>query len=274
MEYSIKQVCVDDRSLREIRELLSVVFPKTDKFTFDYLRWQYKDNPLGEIVGFNAYRGDELAAHYVAMPVEMCLFGVRRKGLLSLNTATHPEHQGKRLFSNLAERTYSLAREHGYEYVIGVANGNSTHGFLKNLGFYLVSPLMIKFGFGMNLFPDSLPRCYRIWDSKTLEWRLRNPATKYYFNQGIITSPKCFMGVKVIVGKNDLLQDISLKSYFRPVNLYVGLGSNLSKGIYFNVPGFIKHSPFNLIFKDLTNGSLPCLKKEDVFFQLLDFDVI
>ena len=137
MEYRVQQVCVDEKSLVEIKDLLTVTFPKTDKFTLSYLRWQYKENPLGHIVGFNAYWGSELAAHYVTMPIDMCLFGEKKRGLLSLNTATHPKHQGKRLFTILAEKTFSWAKEHGYEYVIGVANANSTHGFLKHLGFYL-----------------------------------------------------------------------------------------------------------------------------------------
>jgi hypothetical protein len=42
---------------------------------------------------------------------------------------------------------------------------------------------------------------------------------------------------------------------------------------YWNVPRFIKHSPFNLVFRDLTDGKLPVMTKENVFYQLIDFDV-
>ena len=273
MEYKIQQVCVDEKSLVEIKDLLTVTFPKTDKFTSSYLRWQYKENPLGHIVGFNAYWGSELAAHYVTMPIDMHLFGEKKRGLLSLNTATHPKHQGKRLFTILAEKTFSWAKEHGYEYVIGVANANSTHGFLKHLGFYLISPLVVKWGWGYELYKKSSYPCCRIWNESTLQWRLKNPSSKYYVNHGIITSPKGFSGVKVIVGKNSLAQGNKPASFFRPLNLYVGLGANLSCGHYFDVPKFIKHSPFNLIFKNLSD-TIPPIHREDVFFQLLDFDVI
>ena len=40
-----------------------------DAFEIDYLRWLYCDCPLGPPVGFNAYAGDELAAHYSTIPV-------------------------------------------------------------------------------------------------------------------------------------------------------------------------------------------------------------
>ena len=40
-----------------------------------------------------------------------------------------------------------------------------------------------------------------------------------------------------------------------------------------NVPKFIRPSPFNLIFMDLTEGKLPKVTKENIFFQLFDFDV-
>jgi hypothetical protein len=40
------------------------------------------------------------------------------------------------------------------------------------------------------------------------------------------------------------------------------------------MPKFIKHSPFNLIYQDLTGGQLPGMTPDNVFYQLLDYDVI
>lgn len=58
---------------------------------------------------------------------------------------------------------------------------------------------------------------------------------------------------------------------WRP-KLYVGLGASF-KSIYLKVPKFIKRSPFNLIFLDLTQGTLPIVSRDNIFFQLFDFDV-
>ena len=125
-DYRIEQVRVDQVALREILQLMQLAFEgHAEKFNFDYMKWQYADNPVGAIVGFNAYMGDELAAHYVTLPIYMNIDGKKTLGLLSLNTATHPEHRGKRLFTILAERTYQYAAENGYMFVIGVANANT-----------------------------------------------------------------------------------------------------------------------------------------------------
>lgn len=277
MEYTINLVCTDDKSIKEVQDLLCQTFPKAvKKFSFNYLKWQYDENPLGKIVGFNAYSGEELAAHYVTMPIEMELFGSRRKGLLSLNTATHPNHRGKRLFTILAGQTYSYAAEHGYDYVIGVANANSTHGFLKNLGFYLISPLDVKIGIGSSIYCGIDKPCSRVWDEQTLRWRLRNPSARYFSSQNVVYGLRSVPGVKLCIGGNlgqDMAEiDLREPSIFRPVNLYIGLGANLDNGNYFNLPKFVKHSPFNLIFKDL-KGDIPKITSEDIFFQLIDFDV-
>ena len=70
------------------------------------------------------------------------------------------------------------------------------------------------------------------------------------------------------------MAEINLRepSVFRPVNLYIGLGAQLHRANYFDLPKFVKHSPFNLIFKDL-KGDIPKITSEDIFFQLIDFDV-
>ena len=110
--YRIERVKTDDRAIQEATDLLNLCFPKsTDIETFDYVKWEYAENPVGNIVGFNAYMGEELAAHYVTMPIYMIIEGKKTLGLLSLNTATHPNHRGKRLFTILAERTYEYAAE-------------------------------------------------------------------------------------------------------------------------------------------------------------------
>lgn len=272
MEYKFKKVECDDHSLQLISDILQQSFPKSKKFTTAYLKWQYVDNPIGGIVGFNAFYGDCLAAHYVTMPITMVIFNREVKGLISLNTATHPDHRGKGLFTILAGKTYEYAKENGFEFVTGVANANSTHGFLKKLGFYLISPLDVKFGLGYNIYNDKKNDCYRNWSKEILNWRLSNPAIRYSYNNKILFSPLGPIGVKGMVGKVDVEIDYKYKFLFRPINLYVGLGADLSKGLYFKIPSFINHSPFNLIFKDLT-GNLPIIEKGDIFFQLLDFDV-
>lgn len=272
-DYTIRQVGVDDKSISEATELLNICFPKSTEIeTFDYIRWEYRDNPAGKIVGFNAYLGDVLAAHYVTMPIYMNINGKKTLGVLSLNTATHPEHRGKRLFTILAEKTYEYAAENGYKFVIGVANANSTHGFIKYLGFKLIGPLTFKVGVGKKLYQRTEYTYTRYWNKEIIEWRLKNPSYKYYKNGDMIVSPIKPGFKKLIYHDKDGLVSLNYL-HGRPFNLYIGYGADLSKGVYSGVPKFVEHSPFNLIFRDLTEGTLPEVTKENILFELIDFDV-
>lgn len=273
MDYDFKPTRTSEESLKNVLDLLITVFPKADKFTYDFIKWQYKDNPNGEVVGFDAYAGDVLAAHYATIPIVMNLYGQERKGLLSINTATHPEHRGRRLFSVLAEKTFELAKEQGYEFVIGAANANSTHGFLKNFGFYLISPLDVKIGAG-NYKINPQVKCCLSWSDDAYKWRSSNPSYSYYTNGNLLFANKV-LGVKATIkslSKNEI-ENTSNKclGLLHPINLYVGLGR--VGGWYVNVPKFIERSPFNLIFRDLV-GDMPIIRKNDIAFELFDYDVI
>lgn len=272
-EYRIEQVKTNDASLQEILELMRLAFEgHAEKFNLEYMRWQYADNPVGKIVGFNAYMDEVLAAHYVTMPIYMNINGQKTLGVLSLNTATHPEHRGKRLFTILAEKTYEYAAENGYKFVIGVANAQSTHGFIKHLGFKLIGPLAFKIGMGQNLYKRTDYTFTRYWDKEIMDWRLKNPSMEYFKNGDMIVSPIKPGFKKLVFHDKDGLVSLP-KLHGRPFNLFIGFGANLKKGCYCGVPKFVEHSPFNLIFRDLTGGTLPEMTKDNILFELIDFDV-
>src|ERR1700757_4077861 len=107
MDYIYKKTEVTPEKLKEYSVLLSEVFPDTKKYTPEFLDWQYKQNPTGTVVGYDAYFNNKLIAHYVALPVEYLYKGRPVKGLLALNVATDMEHRGKGLFTELAGLTYA-----------------------------------------------------------------------------------------------------------------------------------------------------------------------
>ena len=272
MEYTFLRTETTTERIEAYSKLLSSVFYNTDKFSSDFLTWQYAQNPNGEVVGFDAFHGETLAGHYVTIPVSYYINGKIRKGLLSLNTATDSNHRGKGLFTQLANRTYEEAKKLGYEFVIGVANQNSTHGFLKKLGFYLISPLIVKTGIGSVSFDKSLNYlAYPNWTEKSLEWRLNNPEGNYFVKNRMIYSKTDKSGISAQLFKG-LENDFKLNSNNPVLKLWIGLARDLRcKGLFFNLPKKLKPSPLNLIFKDL-NGDLPKLNKEDILFELIDFD--
>ena len=278
--YDFKQVKVDNKSIKDVASLLSQVFTTTDKFTAEFIEWQYAKNPNGAIVGFNAFAGEELAAHYVTQPVEVELKGEKVRGLLSLNTATHPNHRGKKLFTKLAELTYEYAKNNGYKFVYGVANDNSTHGFIKKLGFQMVSPLTTKIGFGKIMHkPTVIDYDFkRVWTKEDLRWRLDNPSLKYYINKNQIIVPTGKVGLNATIYNLDDKQRIenTLIENFKGLNilkLNVGLDHSIDwkNAFYFDVPKRFKSSPLNLIFKDLSDKEIT-IDPEKIKFEIIDFD--
>lgn len=272
MEYKFIKTDTSKEKIKAYSELLSSVFYNTNKFTEGFLTWQYIDNPNGKVVGFDAFADDTLAGHYVTIPVSYYINGKVKKGLLSLNTATHADHRGKGLFTQLANRTYEYAKQLGYEFVIGVANQNSTHGFLKKLGFYLIAPLTVKTGIGNINYNKNLDYLAKPnWNDKSLKWRLNNPEANYLANKNTVFSPTDKGGVyaQLFSSNNDMISLSTKKPFFK---LWIGTAKDLKcKGLFFNLPKRLKPSPLNLIFKDLT-GELPLINKEDILFELIDFD--
>ena len=63
--YTFRPVTIDKEGIQQCASLLRIVFPQTNTLNEAYLKWEYADNPSGNIVGFNAFDGEEIAAHYV-----------------------------------------------------------------------------------------------------------------------------------------------------------------------------------------------------------------
>ena len=272
MEYVFENTVGDEKRLALYSGLLSLTFPETKKYTPEFLNWQYNKNPIGKVVGYDAFYDGELVGHYVTLPVLYSFRGTILKGLLSLNTATHPTHQGKGLFTKLAERTYEYGVQQNYNFVIGVANQNSTPGFLRKLGFSLIAPLDARIFIGKSKLEERNKTIIQSsWDESTTRWRLNNPSTTYYNTpSGVVSKThisfiNAVMSQKILPGKI-ALQDHS-NSFFK---MSIGLNLNKSGLIKINLPASMKPSPLNLIFKSLGQLSIPT--KDEIYFELLDFD--
>lgn len=240
----------------------------------DFKRW-YIDNPFGKAISFNAFDGDCMAAHYVCIPTKMNIEGRVVDGIKSMATVTHPNYRGKGLFKTLAKMTYDCARDMGYEFVIGVANANSFPGFMKYFPFVFVSQLEVKIGFGTHIEQDGEKTYSSYWDADALNWRTKCGGANYCRGNNAIIG-KYNNVVQTYMGgfPDSLLSATEIEKKGSPLipKLYVGLGAKFNSH-YFTVPKFVKHSPFNLIFQDLTDGKLPPITKDNTFFQLIDFDV-
>ena len=261
-----------DKALMEISIFLSKVFPKTDKFNFDFIKWQYHDCPDGAMIGYNAYDREQLVSHFAALPLKMSIYGQVYKGACSINVSTDPNYQGKKLFTKLGQATVKFAKENNFDFLIAVPNANSTHAFLKYFDFNLISSLTVKVGFGLPKYRENQPNVFKVWNTDLMKWRIKNPTNQYFISKNQVQTPISFFAKTVSKKEIDFPQSIkNLNS--RPINLFVGLGVDFNYR-FFNIPKWVKRSPFNLVYKDLSGGKIPQINKDDFFIQLIDLDVI
>jgi GNAT superfamily N-acetyltransferase len=254
--------------------LLRATYGEQSRFTEKYLQWQYAENPEGQAIGFDAFAGDEIAAHYVALPMRAELFGRPVRGLLALNTATHPAHQGKGLFTRVAAATFARGSELGYDFAVGVSNANATPGLVKKQHFQLVSPLDVRVGIGRPLYDERQDVDFRCtWSEEALRWRLRNPFAPYALRNGALWADAHLPGVNMYLGTAPPQAAISGEGPpSRPLTGWIGIAPNARwRGIALPVPMRFRPSPLNMVFRDLTNAGRT-LDPRRVFFQALDFD--
>jgi len=278
MEYSIVRSGNTKEHLNKYSTFLSSPFLKLNyldiqRCTVQYLQWQYLENPVGQFIGYDAYYKGQIVSHFATLPVIYSINGKPTKGLLALNLVTHPEHRGKGLFLKIATKTFEDAYSSGYKFVVGVANQNSSHGLINRLGFKLIAPLDVKIGMGkINTYKTNHCKLYPIWTPESLNWRLSNPSARYFQNsKNYIVTPtgKPFIFSQMHFNTSHLP---SLKNKNTLFKLWIGLAENKKeKGLFITLPKKLKPVPLNFIFKDLTDKNLT-FKKEDVFFELIDFD--
>jgi GNAT superfamily N-acetyltransferase len=259
-----------------------------ERYNSTYLRWLYYENPNGTVVGFDAWDGDRAVAHYVCVPLLANIQGGGpRKVLLSLNTATHPDYQGRGLFVKLASEAYALAAEQGYAAVIGVANANSTHGFVNRLGFQLVSQLSVRVGIGPLQIDAAAARegatdLICSWSPEAIAWRLTNPhrQSRLVFQKGGIagfaapSTNAAFVAWTERPADTDWSLVPDRKWTDRRPRVFVGLvpPAAARMSAYVDLPNRLRPAPLNLIYKPLTRDAPPRLTASKIFFDFLDFD--
>ncbi len=290
------------------RRLLADVFPHDSKFSNSaFLKWQYLGSPSGVVIAAN--HDDEIGriGHYAVLPQRWLIAGVAAPMALSLNTAVAERGRGQGLFTKLATATFDLAMNAGVEGIIGVANAQSTPGFLGKLGFTLVGPLEVSI-----LLPRPMPRgdqvtridlselgadvigrfqpsvseVARVWDAAELNWRLGDPGRTFTVFVGdrllAVTCATKQHGIPVAVILKVLtapgavgielgkLVNAACRHHRAPFALHAGTHQALVvKGI--GLPQRLKPSPLNLIVKSL-NSARPATDFVPTTFEFLEFD--
>lgn len=278
------QASVEADKLLQYRDLFVTCFPSADKFRHPgFLPWLYAGNPGGQVVGFDAFDGNRLIAHYACVPAMVRVHGSPARALLSLNTATHPEYQGKGLFTKLAEMTYRRAAELGFDCVYGVANANSTPGFVRKLGFQLVQALDARIGIGsLGINFDAAARnaeFERTWTPEAIRWRQSNPVNTIQcrrHGQKLGFTARAWgraLSVYAELPASADLQSAATGGRESAFRLFLGLTPDGACGFrsYVQIPAHLRPSPLNLIYRSLQDDSRQ-LTRGYIQFSYLDFD--
>ncbi|HEY8382640.1 MAG TPA: GNAT family N-acetyltransferase [Microvirga sp.] len=287
-ELTLAPIAARPDSIAQYRDLLHQGFPENKAaFTDDYLSWLYLRNPDGQVFGFDAWNGSRLVAHYATVPIMATIRSETGPALLSLNTATHPEFQGRGLFTKLASATYDAAAQQGFRAVVGVANANSTPGFVRKLDFQLVEPLRAMVGVGplridQRLAVSEASDFVRNWRAETARWRASCP-DRPIFGAGSsqqrlsLAARSNLPGVTAWAERPveqgwPVTRALALR-HLGP-RIYLGLAPDaaLRRNLYVNIPTQLRPVPLNFIYRPLVPSAPKTIERGRVLFDFLDFD--
>ena len=239
---------IDRRSNGHHEGLLRLCFPNSN-LNSKYLEWLYFTNPLGNVVGFDAMDGEVLAAHYACIPTRVG----DSLGLLSLNTATHPQYRSKGLYQKLARMTYERWSQN-FDFVVGVANAQSSAAFVKHLGFTELGRLNLRFG---DLHRP--PAGDRRWTLSEINWRISSP--RQYLKCRLTTDGRYELSVRprnfpfrlkslvsVLDGIDSSVEKASRSNYGFTVDWIKGNHPKIQ------LPDKLKPSPLTMIYQPLNKS--------------------
>jgi GNAT superfamily N-acetyltransferase len=151
------EICeATESDIPEIVNLLKVslgesLMPKSER----YWRWKHLENPFGTSPVLLCREGKELIGVRAFMRWEWVYQGQTYKALRAVDTATHPDHQGKGIFKKLTLALADQCTKSGDHFIFNTPNKQSKPGYLK-MGWEEVARLPIRlsihqpFGMAMN----------------------------------------------------------------------------------------------------------------------------
>ena len=92
--------------------------------------WKHERNPFGPSLAWVVERGGRVVAVRLFMRWEFRRGGTTLRTVRAVDTATHPEHQGRGLFTALTRHALEACRAEGVAFVFNTPNEQSRPGYL------------------------------------------------------------------------------------------------------------------------------------------------
>ena len=270
------------QGLAAVAALLRGRFPRAAQITAPYLAWTYRESPEGPALAFDAREGKRLVAHFAATPLRARVGGRLERGLLTQHAATAAGFERRGLFQALVERTLAEGAAAGFGHAIALANANSRFAFVERLGFRELRALEVRVGIGRGPQPArrSPASWERVWDARSLAWRLARPDRPYRAAvRGDAARILCASGYPGIqaelarVATADLPGGLPPAPRTAPLRVWLGLDPDLRwRGrAYLPLPVRLRPAPLHFAFRDLL-GSDRRPDPAALRIQALDFD--
>lgn len=191
------------------------LMPKSEK----YWRWKHLENPFGLSAVLLCWEGDVLIGVRAFMRWEWRLAGKTYHAVRAVDTATHPDYQGKGIFKKLTLSLLENCKQNNIHFVFNTPNKSSKPGYIKMgwqeagklpLRVYVARPftiainLLLQTSRFLNLKEhtvehflnhsglDNLIACQESsgvmvtnYSSKYLQWRYQNISVAHYEACGI-----------------------------------------------------------------------------------------
>ena len=130
-ELLVRRATGDD--LAAILDLLSASMKRDPSEPYDALfRWKHIDNPFGPSPSWVAVDGDRMAGFRTFLRWEFrTAMGDVVRAVRAVDTATHPDFQGRGVFTTLTMRAIDDLRAEGVPLIFNTPNEKSRPGYLK-----------------------------------------------------------------------------------------------------------------------------------------------
>jgi N-acetylglutamate synthase-like GNAT family acetyltransferase len=121
-----------DQDIPAIVQLLKLslgesLMPKSETFW----NWKHVDNPFGSSPVLVAEENNQLIGVRAFMRWEWKYENKIYKAVRAVDTATHPDHQGKGIFKKLTLQLVDQCRKEGVDFIFNTPNTSSKPGYLK-----------------------------------------------------------------------------------------------------------------------------------------------
>jgi GNAT superfamily N-acetyltransferase len=277
-DYALELLRPDATAFEAVSALLRLVFPRARHLSPAYLAWLYAANPDGEAVAFSAFAGGELVGHLGGMAMTARIDGEIRRGLLLLNSAVHPGHRRRGLMSRLSEAIFAEGERRGFAFSISTGNRWSSKPLLTR--YKPIGRLEARIGLG---WPQPrrqaiVPSFERLWSDEALRWRLADPERSYVVRREAgtlaVLAGTGFPAIAALLYRGPGPADLASPGPAPgPMHLWLGRDPNLEwrRSPLLPIPHWLRPSPLNLFFRDLTGGGF-VPDPARLVFRALDFD--